>query len=302
MAVQQLQAPYSRSVAPAPLIDEATILNALPDSPVARARLLAWRAWFTTEPDRYELAAEALSLDPYCADGLLLLAELEQEWHPRHNKFERAVSAASYHSGREGWIESTPVGDRIRLWIGGPLLRAQVAAARSMIYGGFQWEAMQRFRMLLNFCPGEPYGVRFELLELAHQVRELEMIEWTVSFHKDLCSTLAYERLWLAIVTNSPAREVAKLARIARRLNRYIPAQLRRPPEPAPAPTPYAHLLSRFAKAAPQVGNLRPKRYLAGEPGSEEEARAYANWALPYWQKEERAWAWLTATLAKEEG
>jgi hypothetical protein len=240
------------------------------------------------------MAAEALALDPYCADALLQLAELEPEWHPRQNKFERAVSAASYHSGREGWIESNPKGDRIRLWIGGPLLRAQVAAARSMVYGGFQWEAMQRFRMLLTFCPDEPYGVRFELLQLAHQVRELEMIEWTVSFYKENCCTLGYERLWFALVSGAPSREVLRMARLARRTNRYVPALLRQPSEPVPAPSTYAHLLSRFAKAAPQVGNLPPKRFIAGANGSEEQAQAYASWALSFWQNEERARTWLT--------
>ncbi|HLO02686.1 MAG TPA: hypothetical protein VK191_06230 [Symbiobacteriaceae bacterium] len=285
--------PYSRSVAPAPIVDEASVLAQLPDGPVARARSIAWRAWFATGAERYELAAEALALDPQCSDAFLLIAELEPEWHPRQNKFERAVSAASFHSGREGWIESTPEGDRIRLWIGGPLLRAQIAAARSMVYGGFHWEALQRLRMLLTFCPNEPYALQYELLQLAHQTRDLEVINWTVDFDRSGSCTMAYERLWLALVTRAPRREIARLARLAIRANRYVPALLRKPLEPAPAPSPYAHLLSRFAKADVQLGDMPPKRLTAGAPGSEEEAEAYAAWTILAWQEEDRARDWL---------
>jgi hypothetical protein len=293
LAVHPPPAPYSRSVGPAPTVDEASVLPLLPDTPVTRARILAWQAWFAPEPERYDLAAEALAVDPYCSDALLQIAELEPEWHPRHNKFERAVSAASYHSGREGWIESTPSGVRIRLPIGGPLLRAQIAAARSMVYGGFHWEALQRFRMLMTFCPDEPYSLRFELLQLAHQTRELEAIEWVVGFHQEIDCTMAYERLWLALATKAPRREVARLARLAMRVNRYVPALLCRPLEPAPTPARYAHLLSRFAKAAPQTGQVTPRRFTAGAPGSEEEAQAYADWAITFWQDEETARSWL---------
>lgn len=223
----------------------------------------------------------------------MLIAELEPEWHPRQNKFERAVSGASYHSGREGWIETTPQGDRIRLWIGGPLLRAQIAAARSMVYGGFHWEALQRLRMLLTFCPNEPYGLKYELLKLAHQTRELEVIDWTVQFDQDVSCIMAYERLWLALVNRSPRREIARLARVALRANRFVPALLRRPMEPVPAPSSYAHLLSRFAKADQQLGDMPRKRLCAGAPGTEEEAIAYTSWVRSAWQEEEKAREWL---------
>lgn len=293
MSAHPLSVPHSRSVAPAPIVDEASVLSQLPDGPVARAREIAWQAWFATGAQRYELAAEALALDPQCSDAILIIAELEPEWHPRQNKFERAASAASYHSGNEGWIETTPKGERIRLWIGGPLLRAQIAAARSMVYGGFHWEALQRLRMLLTFCPDEPYGLQYELLQLAHQTRELEVINWTVEFDQSASCTMAYERLWLALVTRSPRREIARLARLALRANRYVPALLRKPLEPAPAPSPYAHLLSRFAKSAQQLGDMPPKRLCAGAPGSEEEAIAYTNWTRSAWQEEEKAREWL---------
>lgn len=232
-------------------------------------------------------------MDPQCSDALLIIAELEQEWHPRHNKFERAVSAASYHSTREGWIETTADGPRIRLWHGGPLLRAQIAAARSMVYGGFHWEGMQRLRMLIIFCPDEPYSLQFELLKLAHEIRDLEAIEWVVGQFQGDCCTMAYERLWLALVSRASRREVGRLTRLALRANRYVPRLLRQPPVPEPTPTPYEHLLSRFAKSTPILGDVKAKPLRGGAPGSDEEARTYAGWATGAWQAEEKVRRWL---------
>jgi hypothetical protein len=87
--------------------------------------------------------------------------------------------------------------------------------------------------------------------------------------------------------------EVTERAGVAQALNPHVLALLRQPPAPLPAPSPYAHLLSRFAKNAPQIGDLPPKRFTVGAPGSQQQAEAYVDWTSSYWRNEERARLWL---------
>lgn len=135
------------------------------DDPIERAQQLAYDAMEAgTEREARSLLNQALELDPECVDALAQLAAMAQSQGAHLKLLEKAVAAGERQLGAEffkrnkgyfwGLIETRPY------------MRARFTLAMSLI-GAFRVpEAIAHFEALLDLCPGDNLGVRYQLLPL----------------------------------------------------------------------------------------------------------------------------------------
>lgn len=237
------------------------------------AQDVAYEAWESTGPQRYELARRALAMDDRCSDAWLILAEEERSWRKQKRCFEWAVAAAEGAAAEEGWLQEASQdeeGSLYRQVAGRTYLRAQLALARCLAEGGYVQEARILYEKLLHLDPEDHMGVRFEMLPLYHLADDWEGLRSLLDrYSDDGLASLAYEHLWLALVTGADSEEIEQLAEAARQVNPHVPS---------------------FLLGEAELPDSRPE-YI--HPGAEDEAASYAEMAVDWWRREPRVMAWL---------
>lgn len=172
------------------------------DEPKEKARELVMLAWESQKPRRYELAKQALSMNPHCSDAYLILAETTNTWRKQKRYFEQAVVASEnliYEYQELAKQDESPNSlygiVEVRPWF-----RAKLAMGRILSDGGLLDEARAIFLEILKWDPEDHLGVRYDLIRVLHEQDDLdELSALFVQFEDDTGTFLEYERLWLAI-------------------------------------------------------------------------------------------------------
>ncbi len=250
-----------------------------PTTPLGRAQELAYDAWEATGPRRYQLARQALALDPRCSDAWLILAEEERSWRKQRRCFERAVEAAERAAREEGWLKDGDAGDEGEAETPGlyrrhmglrAYVRARVALARCLAEGGHLAEARALYDDLLRRDHEDPLGLRYEVLPLYHALDDRAALrDLLARYEKEESCFLAWERLWLALAEGEQRRVVTRRARRALKANPHVPD----------------HLLGLA-----DAGDPRAPYY---SPGSADEAAFYAALARIWWANTPVSLSWL---------
>jgi tetratricopeptide (TPR) repeat protein len=249
---------------------------AKPTSPLQRAQEVAYEAWASRRPKRYERARRALEIDERCSDAWLILAEQEPTWVGRRRSFEKAVAAAEREGREEGWFPGGGVhgGSLYEHLPARPLFRAKMALARLLMDRDRLADARVIYEELLHLDVQDHMGARYEVLQVYHRQDDMEALRRLLSaFRTDQTAYLSYERVWLAIVEDAPDATLKATSRRALRANPHVPAYLlglREPPK----------------DELPRV-----------QVGGEDEAADYAAMASTWWLGTPDAVPWLAFAL-----
>jgi tetratricopeptide (TPR) repeat protein len=190
-----------------------------------------------------QLAREALSLRPDCADAYVLLAR-----HIAGNPeralplYEQAVAAGRRAIGEEAFDELA--GDFWGVLETHPYMRAREGLAQVLDQLGRLAEAADHYREMLRLNPGDNQGIRYQLgpllirLGLDDEAGRL----MNSAFPDDDAAVFTYGRALLEFRRTGASRKARELLQAAMRGNPFVTGLLLGMMEPPPvAPSTYSH-------------------------------------------------------------
>ncbi len=237
------------------------------------AQDLVYEAWERTGVERVRLAEKALSTSPDCADAYTILAEeTARSIEEARDLYVEAMAAAERALGPEAFAED--VGHFWGVLETRPYMRARLGFALCLDRLGQREEAIDHYREMLRFNPGDNQGVRYGLLKaLVEDARDDEAAQFLEhpEYRDDGMAEWNYGRALVAIRRQEPGQRCAELLAAARECNPHVPA--------------YLAGLKRLPNAPPDFIGF----------GDEREAIAYAfDWKL-IWQRSDEAISALRA-------
>jgi len=238
------------------------------DSPAAQAQELVYQAFEAESPRRQQLAGEALSVCPDCADAYVLLAEDCSDLQEAIELYGQGIAAAERTLGEETFRRCE--GNFWGVVETRPYMRARLGLAQCLHYAGRTEEAVEHFQELLRLNPMDNQGVRWTLagclLELG---RDDDLAGLLAEFSEDGSTFWAYSKALLAFRQDGDSAKARQLLSKAIRCNRHV----------------VGYLLGNAA--LPQQA---PEYFT---PGEEDEAVIYVVDFLPGWRNTPGAISWL---------
>jgi tetratricopeptide (TPR) repeat protein len=201
-----------------------------------RAMELIDQAIETPDPDQcVQLAQQALSLYPDCADAYLLLAESACSSKESIDLLRQAVAAGERAVGEKrfkqyaghfwGHLETRPY------------MRARHTLANELWLAGDRAEAIDHYRAMIELNPGDNQGVRYVLAAcLLQECRDAELETLLNQYADDDSAAWHYTRAVLAFRREGDGDDARKRLRDAMRQNKFVPEfmldQRPLPPDP----------------------------------------------------------------------
>ena len=229
-----------------------------------------YAAWDEQNPaKRINLAHQAISISPNCADAYVLLAEEEADTLGRAMKyFQKGVEAGERALG-EAFFEEN-VGYFWGLLETRPYMRAREGLANTLWNMGKKEEALTHFQEMLRLNPGDNQGVRYSLLNLLLELNQPDRVDTLLDEHIDDWSSEWRYTLVLRAFQKEGSSSAAKEAlKEALEQNPHVPDYL---------------------TGAKRIPNRLPDMISLGR---ESEAVGFASTNLNFWRKTPGAIAWL---------
>ncbi len=242
-------------------------------SPLAIAQEIADLAWETPRPqEQAELARQALSVSPDCADAYVILANQAASRDLARQLLEEGVAAGQRAIGTKTFENSTGhfwLDQRTR-----PYMRARLGLAQCLWESGQRAQAADHYAEMLRLNPNDNQGVRYLLLgALVDLDRDDDAQRLLQRYEHDGSAEWAYTTALLAFRRESDSAISRSLLRAASDTNRHVPDYLVGNKSMPPAPPSYISL------------------------GDEDEAISYAAQFLRTWRSSPGAIPWLRKTL-----
>ena len=244
-----------------------------PRNPLAIAQEIVDLAWEAQRPqEQAELARQALTVSPDCADAYVILANQAASRDQTRQLLEEAVAAGQRAIGPKAF--ETTAG---HFWLDHstrPFMRAKLGLAQCLWESGQRAQAVNHYAEMLQLNPGDNQGVRFLLLSgLVDLDRDEEAQHLLQRYEHDASAEWAYTTALLAFRREGDSTISRTLLRAAYDTNRYVPDYLTGNKSLPPIPPSYISL------------------------GGEDEAVSYAAQFLRTWRSSAGAIPWLRKTL-----
>jgi tetratricopeptide (TPR) repeat protein len=237
--------------------------------PLDEAQSLIYEAWNSEGAQKVRLAQRALELSEDCADAYVILAEHDAKDTKQSLEYyqkgveagQRALDPALFRQGAGKFWEIMETR---------PYMRARFGVAECLWELGRKEEALAHLRELMRLNPSDNQGVRYVLAQVLLETgEEGELHDLLQRFRKDQSPQIRYSHALLAFRHEGRGAQADGLLAEALKANPHVPGYLlKRKKVPAQPPE-------------------------SADPGSEEEAAAYAMGALDSWQKTLGAADWL---------
>jgi tetratricopeptide (TPR) repeat protein len=242
-------------------------------SPLAIAQEIADLAWEAQQPQaQAELARQALSVSPDCADAYVILANQAASRDQARQLLEEGVAAGQRAIG-EPTFEKTAG----HFWLDlrtRPYMRARLGLAQCLWESGKRVQAVDHYAEMLRLNPNDNQGVRYLLLgALVDLDRDQEAQRLLQRYEQDRSAEWAYTTALLAFRREGDSAISRSVLRAAADANRYVPDYLVGNKGMPPLPPDYVSL------------------------GGEDEAVSYAAQFLRTWRSSSGAIPWLRKTL-----
>jgi tetratricopeptide (TPR) repeat protein len=237
-----------------------------------QAQEIMYAAWDEQNPaKRINLAHQAISISPNCADAYVLLAEEEADTLGRALEYyqkgvqagERALGEAFFDENAGyfwGFLETRPY------------MRARAGLANTLWDFGKKEEALTHYREMLRLNPGDNQGIRYSLLNLLLELNRPDQVDTLMREYEDEWSSQWRYTQVLRVFQkegDSPAAQDALEEALEQ--NSHVPDYL---------------------TGAKRIPNRLPDMI---SPGRESEAVSFASTHLNFWRKAPGAVAWLKA-------
>jgi tetratricopeptide (TPR) repeat protein len=195
------------------------------DSPQGQAQSLISDAWdFLGAYPRVDLAREALTLWPDCADAYCILAEsAAHTLRETQSLYEQAVEAGTRAMGGD---------EAFTQWVGQfwmvlptrPYMRARAGLADALWMLGECDAAIAHLQDMLRLCPNDNMGLRYMLINwLLAAGRDADAGKLLDHYKRDAAATWAYSRALLAFRQKGAGRPANARLRAAEKVNEYVP-------------------------------------------------------------------------------
>jgi tetratricopeptide (TPR) repeat protein len=242
-------------------------------SPLVIAQEIADLAWEASRPqEQADLARQALSVSPDCADAYVILANQTVSRDQAQQLLEEGVAAGQRAIGLKAF--ETSMG---RFWLDQrtrPYMRARLGLAQCLWESGKRAQAVEHYTELLRLNPNDNQGVRYLLLVgLVDLDRDDDAQQLLQRYEHDGSAEWAYTTALLSFRRVGDSAGSRSLLMAASVINQYVPDFL------------------VGNKSMPPV----PPSYVS--PGGEDEAISYAAQFLRTWRSSAGAIPWLRKTL-----
>jgi tetratricopeptide (TPR) repeat protein len=245
------------------------------DTPLARAQALMYRAFEERDgARRVQLANEALTISPNCADAYVVLAEHAPSRKKALKLYEKGVAAGERALGPDAFRRD--LGHFWGLLETRPYMRARLGLAHALWVAGRRDEAVQHLQDMMRLNPGDNQGVRYTLAGfLLFLDRDDDLARLLQQYADEGSATWAYTRALLAFRRQGDALEARQLLKAAKKANKHVPE----------------YLLGRRHPPLDQPGYY--------SPGDNTEALEYVGGFMAGWKSTPGAVAWVRANDAK---
>ncbi len=198
----------------------------------SRAQELAFEAMGAeSDTERLLLAVRAAVIDPQCTDAMVMLAELidnpDEYIEAMRLIVQRAVEALGpkYFADNKGYFWG--------LLETRPYMRARMQLAQALDMEGKLDETVTEIEGLLELNPSDNQGVRYRLLALYIETKELDRAgKLLAQYPDDVAAQFAWLRLLLALVkgdTTLAENELAKAREVNKHVEGYLTGKKRLP-------------------------------------------------------------------------
>lgn len=228
---------------------------------------LVYDAFEATGSRRYQLAKEALGLDPNNADAYVILAEKTKTLEEAADMYEKAMKAAEEELGKSFIKENK--GHFWGLIETRPFMRAKFHYAQTLYRLGKMDDAVKQYQQLLDLNPNDNQGVRESLfIAYMHSGNVKSARELLEKYEEETAQGL-YNKVLLEIYEHGFTAQAEKLLAEAKKQNRYV--------------IPFLREKKRIPKQLPDYYGW----------GDENEAVIYAAGHLELWKRIEGLEDWL---------
>ncbi|NOY97632.1 MAG: tetratricopeptide repeat protein [Chloroflexi bacterium] len=253
----------------------------LKDPALKKAQKLMYKAWDEqNSAKRINMAHQALSISPDCADAYVLLAEEEADTLQRSAElYAKGVEAGERALGEKFFEENE--GYFWGLLATRPYMRAREGLANCLWSLGELEEAKQHFEELLRLNPDDNQGIRYSLLNIFLETRAYRDVAALLKeYDGDWSPAWLYTKALLAFRQHGDSPEANAALEEALEQNAYVPVYL---------------------TGEKRIPNRLPAYITVG---GEDEAVSYASGHLNHWRRTPAAIKWLrsrTQTKAEKE-
>ena len=254
------------------VLAEGKLSDIFPVTPQEEALELMFQAFDSSGTKRIQLARQALSIDPDCADAYCLLAEeTSKSAREALRLYRRAVDAGERSLGSEVFDEAA--GHFWGMIETRPYMRAMMGLAITFYTVGQRDDAISTWQRMIDLNPGDNQGARELLVDaLLREQRTAEAGDLLDHYEDEYTACWTYSRALWAFQKegDTPFSESALGAALA--CNKHV--------------IPYL--------IGESVVDGFPESYA---PGSLEEALIYASGGVPTWHVTTGAVRWLCRFL-----
>lgn len=173
---------------------------------------------------RYQLAEQALGLNPYCVDAYVILAEDVDFLDEAVMMFQRGMEVGAQALGKEFFDENK--GYFWGLIETRPYMRAKQHYAEALYLLGDVDGAVGQYEEMLVLNPMDNQGVRDSLFVAYLDKGELQKARELMEKYDEDSTQTAYNRLLLELLENGYTVKAKKLWKEAKNANKFVPAYL----------------------------------------------------------------------------
>ncbi|MEH7108064.1 SEC-C metal-binding domain-containing protein [Bacillus sp. JJ1764] len=216
---------------------------------------------------RYQLAQEALELNPQCVDGYVILAENADDLLDASLMFREGMHIGQQALGKEFFEENK--GSFWGLVETRPFMRAKFHYADSLYMLGMLDQAIGEFEELLELNPMDNLGVRDTLFVAYVSNKVLKKAHHLLEQYEGSMNCESYDKLLLELLENGFTVKAKSLLKEAKKENQYV--------------IPYLSGKKKLPKQMPDYHGF----------GDENQAIIYFDSTFHLWQEIEGLQKWL---------
>jgi tetratricopeptide (TPR) repeat protein len=196
-----------------------------PTTPLEEAQELVYEALENSGKRRLELAREALTISPDCADASVLLAEATANPREARHLYEQGVQAGERALGPEAFAEAA--GHFWGLVETRPYMRARLGLAQVLWYQGERLEAIDHLQAMLTLNPGDNQGIRYVLAGwLVAMNQDTALEELLAQYPDEWSASWAYTSALHSFRRNGPGKAADTALKEALQVNPHVPLYL----------------------------------------------------------------------------